>query len=377
MSINQPIWYPCQHRDHHGEQLPLPGLSAPRPCITGAQIPGHSAKIDWLEFTVKNVPPHAAIRSYLNGDPAFYVLADRGMAGYSDLLEHGAVRVLYTQERPDRGTKIILSATALDEIGRDAIDILRSVLADGGTIARIDIAMDDRLELLDLDVMEHSVHSGECVSHFSKFRPFREFDLKKKCCTGHGLYWGSRVSGRIVRAYDKRLERIHKFGENDPGHWIRVEVECHKRAAMSVVLRLVESGISSIPGIIRGAIDFRDVDSDGKSTRRESLPWWDVFFDGVCSVRTGLKKNITSMADRAVWLARQVRRSLAMLLCAYGPENFRNFLSDGVVDLTQRDIQLLELSNPNIKYSQYFDAFYNNLFPVAGERGGLMQIVPF
>lgn len=376
ISSDQQIWYPVVHCDHHGEQLSLPGAEAPRTCITGAQIPGQSFKLDWLEFTVKNISPVIAIRSYLGDDPELYVLAERGMLGYSDLLQRGSVRVLYTTERPDRGTKIILSSSALDELGRDAIDIIRAVVADGGTFARIDLAMDDRLEILDLEIIENAVHSGECVSHFSRFRPFDEFDLKKKCRTGHGLYFGSRASGRMIRIYDKRLERIHRFGEPDPGHWIRVELECHKRSALAVVMRLLNDGIMCVPNIIRGALDFRDPETDSNTSRREPVLWWSTFFDGAQAVRTGLKKAAVTMADRAVWLARQVRRSLAMLLCAYGPENFRNFLSDGIIDLEQRDIEVLKLANPNIKYSQYFDAFYESIFPSVGVAGA-KQIVPF
>lgn len=317
-----------------------PETKAPRSCNTGAQISAHSYKVDWLEFTVKGVSPDFAICEYLDLDPATFVLADYAMHGYSDLLEVGTVKVLHTTERPERGTKIILCSSALDEVGRDAVDIIRDVLRDGGTFARLDLALDDRYEYLDLDVIEEAVNRGEDVTHFADVEPKRKYNRSLRQLVARGINWGSRKGSRFLRIYDKRLERMRE-GEDDPGHWIRVELECKKRGALAAAVRIAETGAACIPAIVRGALDFRDPESDENTTRRTSVGWWEAFFDGMEGIKTGVRKAVSTIQDSALWLSHQCKKSIGKITAIFGQKALFDLVRDGINAVEQKEWERL------------------------------------
>jgi phage replication initiation protein len=314
-------------------------FEAPRSCNTGAQIPAHSFKVDWLEFTVKGVDPVTCIRSYLDLDPADFQDPDYSLQGYSELLLFGTVKVLFTVEKPERGTKVILSSSGLDEVGRNAVDIIRDVLADGGTFARIDVAIDDRYEFLDLDIIQMAIDQAQDVTHFGTIEPKIKYCRRTRTLIARGFNWGSRAGARFLRCYDKRLEQIHHQNLEDPGHWIRFELETKKRAALALAIRLADQGEECIPGVIRGALDFRDVDHSAKVSDCPSLGWWDVFLDGAVAIKTGVRKTVTTIQDVAVWVSGQCRRSMGALLGIYGPKVFGQLLRDGINDVTDKDWQ--------------------------------------
>jgi len=319
-----------------GTQFDL-GL-APRTCNTGAL--NRSIKVDWLEFTVKRVLPVSAVRLYLNLDFALFSLSDHGMQGYTDMYQYGAVRVLHSPSKEERGTKIILSARALDEIGVDAVEVIKLALADGGTFARIDLALDDRSGVVDMSVIEFAVESQCDVSRFTQYEFRKPISARTRESVGHSVYFGKASSSRQVVFYDKRLERIAK-GEDDTGPWVRCEVRWKKRAANLLASALSDRGLSAGGDIIRGVIDFRN-DDHSEIEKRSVCQWWEQWTESFSIVRTGIKKVVKTVYDKASWLDKQVKKSMGQVASILGIRVLGEIIEDGIRATSQGEWKLLD-----------------------------------
>jgi DNA relaxase NicK len=307
-------------------------LQAPRLCNTGAQItkPLNGSKIDWLEFTVKAVLPSYAVPEYLGLDFTDFVLADYGMQGYTDCLEFGFVKVLYSPAKLERGTKIILSSQALDEVALDGLEIIQRFLRDGGTPARIDLALDDRQGLFTIDMMWLAELAGHTVSHFQHVAPIERYNRHTRRRVAHGINYGSRTSKRYIRIYDKQLEQIF-HGKPDPGKWVRVEMQSNKLAALEVCKVLVDSGLASIPRIVSGALDFRERSEcpEKNVVRASRLSWWSAFLGDLPPIRTGVKKVFATIEKKLEWLC-TIKKNIGQVCVAFGKDVLTDLVMSGI-----------------------------------------------
>jgi phage replication initiation protein len=317
-------------------------LFAPRSCNTGAQIsqPSKSSRIDWLEFTVKGVSPEYAVAEYLALEINDFTLADYGMQGYSDCYVYGFVKVLFSPEREERGTKIILSATALDEVGRDGLEIIKLVLRDGGTFARIDLALDDRSGLLDIDRIWQTELDGQTVCHFKEVSPIKKFNRHSRKLVANGVNFGSRCSSRFIRCYDKQLEQLNK-NLPDPGQWVRIELQSNKRGAYVVAQTLAVHGLRCIPSIVSGALDFRERSQDDNSTRCERLSWWDEYLGAIESIKTGAKKAVSTIEKKTEWLSKQCRKTMGQVAVAFDSQLILDMVMSGIKSTTKKEWEIL------------------------------------
>lgn len=328
------------------KQLPLVNYhgTAPRPCNTGVHnSPRTFIKIDWLEMTVKDCHYLTIIEDILKLDFSVFTEAERGMHGYPNMFVFGFVRVLHNNDKPALGTKIILSAQALDQVGNDAIEIIKQGLLLGGSFARIDLALDDRFNLLSFSEIEKTIESGSCVTNF------QTFDVRRPRCTksldlkGRSIEWGSRQSDRFLVLYDKQMERINA-GDYDSGHWLRFEGRWFKRAAMNLAVELALNGLSSGGGLLRGLIDFRD-NSDENKSRCLPLSWWSVFTDNLEIIKTGIKKLPKTIQDKCDWIQKQLCKPLGQVAAIIGVDQIALAIRAGIEATSPAVWQMLDPAN--------------------------------
>ena len=130
-----------------------------------------------------------------------------------------------------------------------------------GHLGRIDVALDDRNGVIDVDRIYASVKAGNCVSHFRQSRLISGLDVGSGLDTGQTLCMGSRQSDTYLRIYDKAAEQRAKEKVVE-GTWIRWEMEWKSERADAVGMAL--SGLDQdsfqkyIVGVFRSALDFRD-----------------------------------------------------------------------------------------------------------------------
>jgi DNA relaxase NicK len=85
---------------------------------------------------------------------------------------------------------------------------------------------------------------------------------------GTTFYLGSRASGQMLRAYDRR-------------GFTRTELEMRRGHAQALLARLFEHGVDAFPRLVLGAIrafvEFVDTRADTNISRCPPLPWWRDF----------------------------------------------------------------------------------------------------
>ena len=106
-----------------------------------------------------------------------------------------------------------------------------------GHFGRIDVAMDDRSGVIDIERIYASVVAGNCVSHFRKSRLIAGLDLGSGVETGKTICMGSRQSDTYLRIYDKAAEQRAKEKPVE-GTWVRWEMEWKDERADAVGLAL-------------------------------------------------------------------------------------------------------------------------------------------
>ncbi|WP_316348381.1 replication initiation factor domain-containing protein [Desulfuromonas acetoxidans] len=330
-------------------QTPL--LTAHRTCITGALIPKHNSfKIDWLEMTVTGVEWSDFSKFYLGLDPDLFVLEDYGRQGYANLRTYGAVQLCYTADKPERGTKVILPSSALDQVAVDACEIVRRGVADGASFARIDIAYDDYSDSFDFDRMNDFIwsESSQLVCRFRDVQPYRTIWLqgdRRGTPSGEGFYFGSPESLRRCVIYNKRLEAESKAikGRREvpdfPSDftWWRIECRWYKGAALNLAQQIAENDLSQAGALIRGVIDFREPSEDRHKERRPVSKWWDFLLSNADIIRTGIVKLPKTIEEKCQWLSTSVKKVIGQVCSIMGPDVVSAIARDGAEATTDKE----------------------------------------
>lgn len=315
-------------------QIGLP-LDAPRAGNTGALI--SSAKVDCLEFSLYSLSWERIAGLFLKLDPGEFEHKETGLRGYPFRVQRGHVQILWASEHEKRPVKCLISGQGIDEIGVDAVELIRHVFRHNNgndnqvknCISQIHLAIDDFSGKINAELVNDAIMSGKLVTRFrecQRIDGFR-FDDGLPVSKGQTWYLGSFKGGRLVRCYDKRQERI-AAGEEDPGYWYRFEIQARKQCATELARALVVEGLDGAGGIMRGIIDFRENDNE-QADRRTPCDWWMMLCDGLVAVRTGVKKSTATLEKIARWLSHSVSRRLAEVRAILGDTWLNQLLKDG------------------------------------------------
>lgn len=326
-------------------------FQAPRPCNTGALSPSDlqsEVKVDWLEFSIKGVSP-SRMCSILGVDFALFASAEYGMQGYPDMAEYGKVKLLWSDLKPLRGCKVILSSVALDEVGVDAIDLIKTAVLLDASFARIDLALDDTSGAVTIDTVIDSVNAFEDVNRFTQVEVRQPVDRRTQGSAGRSVYWGKPSSSRQVVFYDKEIEQFRKTGE-ETGPWLRCEVRWKKRAAKLAAWQLANFGMKQIIPLICGVIDFRTNDNV-KTERRTICDWWHQWTGDVFPVKTGVCKVVKTIEEKAAWLGRQMSKTIGQVAALLDGETILEMIRAGIHATTEREWKILDPEGKRVVFS--------------------------
>ena len=160
------------------------------------------------------------------------------------------------------------------------------------------------------------------------------------------VYIGSANSASSICIYDKRLERL-KAGEEDPGHWVRVELRLKEgmaQAAASWVQR--NADLSGADGLLRALLDFVVDDTDQNKSRRNSCDWWKEFCRLAGKLKLQPVKATKTLTERvAHWMrshsATFAALQLAWSSCTGGDDLTARLTEDGLSRLRDRHIDMI------------------------------------
>ena len=329
--------------------------TAPPTTIRGAQTPPEAPAadrawlgIDWLSGTY---PDGTAPTEVLPaGADLSWVELPHGGYHYSQAIALGHIRAYHGGD-PGMGTHIVMSgqgcreAEALGLVGGLADSARGQTLGNYGGLAsnsrhscrisepdwpalsrwadgrgfkarRLDVAMDDRSGLLDIDTMRRYWDDGRVVSRWKTMderRPRRKGGAE----TGHGLYFGQPGSGTRLRVYDKALEQGLPAGQ----HWVRVELQLTGEAAERVWRLIGQRDPATLGALIAELILGRLRFVERTRSRVERCPtaaWWCAFLGEVAGRQIGAGPERRTLADLDHWIDQAVMPALALSVAASG-----------------------------------------------------------
>jgi DNA relaxase NicK len=183
----------------------------------------------------------------------------------------------------------------------------------GGVITRVDFALDDRAGRLSMDVIGEHIDQELLTSRWRKGRKI----LATLAGQGRTFEFGSRRSDSFLRIYDKQAEQLDK-GKDDPGEWVRVELELKREKADEAARRYVQEGEAFVVGLLRGLIEFKERGEDQTKARWAACDWWVAFLEDAEKARLSLPKVQPTIERNMAWMELQWSRTLARVVIAEG-----------------------------------------------------------
>lgn len=197
-----------------------------------------SQNIDWIAVTFKNGKvkfPDKMAKEFVEGKPMHSYNVCSKFADGRLLLEH--------TERRDMPPHVIFTGDALKQNAMSPLEIVKWALQAGGTIKRIDLAVDVKNANLRPSEATERIKNGGCKTRAREF-PF----WASATDSGYTQYIGKKSSEIYARIYDKASES--KVG----GDWTRIEAIFTGDRAQGAAFALAQG--NDITGLVRGFVDF-------------------------------------------------------------------------------------------------------------------------
>lgn len=316
-----------------------------------------SAKFDWLEFTVKNVPIIDLVERILHLPFSEFDELKRGRFGYNSQLKwnQGNLFIMYNSENDkplndNMGIHVLISGTGCNTYGseHDIRSMMCCVIACCDyNFSRIDLAIDDKEErLLKYDVIKNSLANGLCTSRWSKWDEIVSRKIIDNEYLGKTIYLGSKQSDVYCRIYDKSLERKLKANENNDKPWTRIEMVYKKERANMLAVHIMDN--NNIGKLFRATINnyvrfLKHKKDDTNRSRWTTSEWWVEFLDEAEKLRLTIVREDTSIPEMQDWVEKQVSPTLAAILTAHEGEAswLHSILNKGKTRLKQKHLDAI------------------------------------
>lgn len=330
---------------------------------------------DWLTFTIRCfADPEQVIKYILGLDPADFEQANSPLSGYMQAVEYGNIYVCYAAREDEKfqnfGICVSMSgkgcrtfednsklhrmegctdAQGLINPAFSALFQLLHSYGDSVHITRIDIACDDHVGLLDLDLIWDKLNAKEYNSRLASYGQNRSF--KHGQCLGNTIYIGSKSSDFYVRCYDKAKQLFKPSEDGFHQHYVRLEMVLKHENAQEFMLQFVNSeSIGSIAaGILREKLNFIDRD-DTNISRCSLCDWWSKFLGLVEVVQLASRADReTTIKDKRDYLAHSMAQLMYMVSEIYGKKELEHIAELGRLSLTKDNKKLLQFELGQMK----------------------------
>lgn len=279
--------------------------------------------IDWLRFVVISVDEQAAMLKTVRSEPDDWSELASGHMGYRRCYRNGGLAIYYDHAEEGRGICFDVSGKGCRQLElpgglvyRNSWEWLlnRLTTSPGVHLTRLDVAMDDKQGLVDMEQVSACVEEGRVVSRFKTAFRIEKLSLRTGKGFGKTVNFGSRNSDMMIRMYNKAAEQKKEAD----GHWTRVEIEAKDENAMELAKLMVnapggEAG-AVVAGVLRNYVTFRD--RNDRDTNRRRWPicgWWLSFLEHAERLRIALAKQEPLLIRMRGWVERQVIPTLALL----------------------------------------------------------------
>lgn len=319
-----------------------------------------SALIDWFTFSVKGQSnPDFVISSYLHMDPDLFQVNPFGGLGYCSSKAFHGILVFYDPAKDKNGLDRTMEmgvCVSMSGSGCRTFESHTSYKSEGTpfwalvgklhvdplvNVSRVDLAVDDREGLLDLDVIADAVRKNQVNSRIRKRRIFDAFDGADG--DGKSVYFGASQSSFRIRVYDKAKEHYKPDQAEFCQHWVRFEIVMKGECANGLVSCMANScdlGVMAA-GILNDKLSFIERD-DSNITRCSVCQWWLDFLESFDAMKlVSQEEGCHELEHIFEWLVRQIAPSLSMVREGKGIFAIQELLKAGQENRTKKQAALL------------------------------------
>ncbi|OYD06956.1 MobT family relaxase [Paludifilum halophilum] len=276
---------------------------------------------DYVRIRFLTTNPKPVIEDILKLKMEYMLHEDYAFYSYMEQYVFGDIVIMVSPDE-DKGCLLELKGKGCRQFEnfllaqqRTWFDFFMDVFRDGGVFKRIDLAINDKTNILDIPFLTEKCRNEECISVFRSFKSYRSGELvqnEEKPDMGNTLYIGSLKSDVYFCAYEKDYEQYVKHGTSleDTDVKNRFEIRLkNDRAYHAVVdLMMYEDAGRTAFSIINRYIRFVDKDEKKRRSSWEINKEWQRFID----LGTDRKISLTTKPEPYTfekslrWLARQV-----------------------------------------------------------------------
>lgn len=252
----------------------------------------NSICFDWFEFTSFIDSPQSLIS--LLGLSEYEFIETYGSSGYRSGLMFENIFIFY-DGRSDMGVHCRMSGKGCRSFEKYSssnwTDLISNVVVENFKVSRLDVAYDDYIGLLDLDLIVDDVNNRRFVTRF-RSDPEVIYKVDSDCNRSYTVNFGRKSSNTFLRFYDKLAERKQQeINVENLNHWVRAEFMFRNDNAFNF-LKLLNEGkrIDELYFLVLNNYLRFVVSSDTDSNRwRWGLaPHWERFCNSVLSDRISI-----------------------------------------------------------------------------------------
>ena len=176
--------------------------------------------IDYIRIRFPTTDVKYVVNEILKLKLEYMIHEDYGFYSYSEHYVIGNIFVLVSQDI-EKGVLIELKGQGCRQYEnfllaqhRSWYDFFLDALLAGGVMKRMDLAINDMVGILDIEVLTDKCNNEECISVFRSFKSYRSGELvrrNEKIGMGNTLYIGSLKSEVYFCIYEKDYEQYVKL----------------------------------------------------------------------------------------------------------------------------------------------------------------------
>lgn len=284
---------------------------------------------DYVRIRFPTTDVKHVIQDILKLNMNFMLHEDFGFYSYTEHYYIGDIFIL-TSADEEKGVLLELKGKGCRQMEsyllaqeRSWYDFLMDCLVDGGVMKRLDLAINDKVGILDIPELTAKCNREECVSVFRSFKSYASGELIKsheqdKAGMGHTLYIGSLKSEVYFCIYEKAYEQYAKLGipiEETPVK-NRFEIRLKNERAYYAVRDLLTyyDAERTAFSIINRYIRFVDKEDGVRRSEWETNERWAWFIgENRTALKLTTKPEPYTLERTLRWVARQVAPTLKML----------------------------------------------------------------
>lgn len=281
---------------------------------------------DYVRIRFPTTDVRFVVETILKLKQDFMIHEDFGFYSYPEHYYMGDIFVLVSPEQ-EKGVLLELKGKGCRQFEnfllaqhRSWYDFFTDVLCEGGVFKRIDLAINDRVGILDIPELTAKCRNEECISVFRSFKSYRSGELvqsheENKSGMGHTLYIGSLKSEVYFCVYEKDYEQYVKYDipvEETPVK-NRFEIRLKNERAYYAVRDLLTyyDAERTAFSIINRYVRFADKDETKRRSEWQTNGRWAWFLgEGRGRLKLTTEPEPYNFQRTLNWLARQVAPTL-------------------------------------------------------------------